>query len=96
MSALASRDPFARTELYRTRVSVRAESCAYCGQRRRTLGAYTTPTHYWLYRFRVETDGGRVYEDRQLFCSRACRDQWERAFADVAQAFGLTVPEVGA
>jgi hypothetical protein len=76
--AMVSRDPFAREELHRSTVEVTRESCAWCGQRRcpgakrRTLAAQTG-LRYFLYRYRVETDGGRRHEDRELFCSKSCR-----------------------
>jgi hypothetical protein len=75
--AYISRDPFAREELHSSTVEVTAESCAWCGQRRcpgarrRTLAAQQL--RYFLYRYRVESDGGRVSQDSQLFCSKGCR-----------------------
>lgn len=84
--ALVTRDPFAREELHRTRVVVGRDgqtspmpSCQWCGGRRMTTRTRTvTPARppLWLYRFRVETDGGRTYEDKHLFCSRACRESY--------------------
>lgn len=72
-----NRDPFAREELHSKReydpvFQDGHKGCAWCGRLRHTrykrgLG------RPWLYRFRIETDGGRVYEDRHLFCSRECR-----------------------
>lgn len=56
-----SRDPFARTELWKRRE--RGASCAWCG-------APDVP----VYRFEVHSDGGRVSPDRKTFCSRSCRD----------------------
>jgi hypothetical protein len=63
-----SRDPFARTELHRERENT-GETCAWCGQVKR--GKY-------LYRYRVETDGGRKFEDTKLFCSVQCRRDYFR------------------
>jgi hypothetical protein len=71
MSRLISRDPFARQELHRTRVPVLrtdGRSCAECG----TLRSSDGPWGY-LYRYSVQTDGGRTYEDTKLFCSVGCR-----------------------
>lgn len=64
---LVSRDPFAREELHVARIYT-DDTCAWCGQNKSTLSGRT-----YLYRYRVETDGGRTYEDTKLFCSVACR-----------------------
>jgi hypothetical protein len=81
--AYISRDPFAREELHRETVDVTrtGESCSWCGQRRcpgarrRTLAAQTG-LRYFLYRYRVETDGGRTVPDQRLFCSKGCRESY--------------------
>jgi len=68
--ALVSRDPFAREELHRETVKPKPQEryhglfgCAWCGG----INARGT-----LYRYRVETDGGRVHPDSRLFCSVSC------------------------
>lgn len=67
--AYVSRDPFARVELHRETVSTTAAvtGCAWCGFARK--GGK-------LYRYRVESDGGRVSEDSHLFCSKSCRTDY--------------------
>ncbi len=75
--AYVSRDPFARQETHRTRVP---GVCAFCGQVDPLTVAYlgnkselaARPQHK-TYRYKVETDGGRVYEDRDVFCGSECR-----------------------
>lgn len=72
--ALVSRDPFARVELHRESVSLRdatweglsgaSPGCAWCGG---------VNGHGALYRYGVESDGGRVSRDDRAFCSRECR-----------------------
>jgi len=74
MSRLVSRDPFAREELHVERVHDPATTCTWCGGIRMT----TNNGINWLYRFWVETDGGRKYVDKQLFCSRDCRNCYFR------------------
>lgn len=64
MSALISRDPFARTELHREIVRTPGR-CAWCGQPRPRL-----------FRYRTETDGGRRFDHTGLFCSKACHDDY--------------------
>jgi hypothetical protein len=70
MSRLVNRDPFAREELHVERVHDPATTCTWCGGIRMTAHSGIN----WLYRFWVETDGGRKYVDEQLFCSRNCRN----------------------
>lgn len=65
---LVSRDPFAREELHVKRVYTVNVFCSWCGQVKELRDGRT-----YLYRYRVETDGGRTYEDSRLFCSVACR-----------------------
>ena len=69
---IISRDPFARQELHRevvnpevTQFSPCAPTCSWCGQTRKngSLFAYST-----------ETDGGRTFTHRGLFCSKSCHD----------------------
>ena len=63
--AYVSRDPFAREETHKTSVPAPAgATCAWCGQRN---------GRGKLYRYRTETDGGRVNEDTRAFCSVGCR-----------------------
>lgn len=70
MSALINRDPFARQELHRENVYVNRE-CAWCGNVRRTTGG-----RFFLFRYTVETDGGRKYPDKNLFCALDCREAY--------------------
>jgi len=66
---LVKRDPFARTELHRETVKLfkSEETCRWCGgfKPSRTGGRY-------LYRFRSESDGGRVMHVAGLYCSSSC------------------------
>lgn len=63
---LVKRDAFARQELHRERMYGR-HTCAWCGQvKRHGKRAY-------VYRFHIETDGGRKFPDTLVFCSVACR-----------------------
>lgn len=67
MSTLISRDPFARTELHRTRHYVQASTCAWCGQVKQTpKGAK------YLYAYDVQSDGGRRSMVSRFFCSVGC------------------------
>jgi hypothetical protein len=66
-----TRDPFARHELHSEREYEPAGTCAWCGQVRETRGGRP-----WLYRFRIETDGGRKFEAAKLFCSRSCHTSY--------------------
>jgi len=59
--AYVSRDPFGRAELHRTKEA--DAECAWCGQQP-------------AYRYRVESDGGRVFEDRKTFCRKSCRTSY--------------------
>lgn len=63
MTALVSRDPFARTELHRETVYAPASTCAWCGSARNSKK---------LFRYRTESDGGRVFPHIGLFCSVGC------------------------
>lgn len=62
MSALISRDPFAREELHRETVQTE-ETCDWCGCRR-SSGR--------LFAYCVESDSGRRWQTRGLFCSVSC------------------------
>lgn len=67
---LISRDPFARSELHSERVYLMSarESCAWCGDVKRTPKARRP----YLLSYRTESDGGRTFPARGLFCSAAC------------------------
>lgn len=66
--ALIKRDPFARTELHRATVSPReGETCQWCGH---------LNGHGKLFRYRIESDGGRTSLDANLFCSLSCRNAY--------------------
>lgn len=66
MSRLVSRDPFARTALYKESVGHQhGRKCDWCG--RETMR---------LYRFRTESDGGRKNTHKGLFCSKSCHDDY--------------------
>lgn len=59
-----SRDPFARTTITREVVKVAPYVvCQWCGQSRKSSK---------LFRYWVESDGGRSSEVRGLFCSKSC------------------------
>ena len=65
-----SRDPFARTELHRERitdasVSYALLSCDWCGTSNRPL-----------YRYRTESDGGRVHQHKGRFCCKSCHNAY--------------------
>lgn len=68
MSRYVSRDPFAREELHREIEFDPAATCPDCGGYR-----LTRTGRRYLYRYTVETDGGRKYADRRAFCSVGCR-----------------------
>lgn len=77
MSGYVSRDPFAREELHRT--FVRGVACAWCGNQSRTTNKRgSTVDNAGSWRYRVETDGGRTYEDTKTFCSKSCRESYQR------------------
>jgi len=63
-TTVVSRDPFARVELVRMAVDT-DETCAFCGQRRKTGK---------LFNYGVERDGinTRPHWDTHLFCSVRC------------------------
>jgi hypothetical protein len=61
-----SRDPFARTELHRSRVEVNGQTCDWCG------GVCERKGKTVLYAYRIESDGGRHSDIRGLFCSASC------------------------
>jgi len=61
-----SRDPFARTELHANR-EYTFHTCQWCGQVKQTRNG-----RKYLYRYEVQSDGGRVSQLRGLFCSVGC------------------------
>lgn len=71
MSRLISRDPFARQELHREAVLAPAHSCDWCGSYR----GKTADTNK-MFRYSTETDGGRKFEHRGLFCSISCHNSY--------------------
>ena len=74
MSRLISRDPFARQELHRVVVPVISRGCDWCGGVSKAKGAFR------LFRYDVQTDGGRTYEGSKLFCCKSCHDSYARDF----------------
>lgn len=70
--ALISRDPFARQELHREIVHAKGKTCEWCGSTRHTKRG---PSEF-LYRYDVQTDGGRTYEGSKLFCCKSCHDSY--------------------
>lgn len=73
------RDPFARTERTREVVEVGiSASCAWCGavrvsgRRRIDRDAIARDARRTLYRYGVESDGGRRGAGARLFCSASC------------------------
>lgn len=71
MSRLISRDPFARTELHRCVPDQMSNlTCDWCGNRRARGG---------LFRYSTESDGGRKFDHRGLFCSKSCHDSFHCA-----------------
>ena len=72
--SLVSRDPYARQELHKQIASVmNGKTCDWCGSVR--WSRHKTPVPQ-LYSFTTETDGGRSFRDKGLFCSRSCRDDY--------------------
>jgi len=63
---LISRDPFARTELHREN-EYGGGSCQWCGGTRKTKCGQK-----YLYRYFMETDGGRRFPYAGVFCSISC------------------------
>lgn len=61
-----SRNPFAREELHSTR-EYTASGCKWCGNTRQTKTG-----RKYLYRYEVQSDGGRVAQLCGLFCSVGC------------------------
>lgn len=67
--AYVSRDPFARQEIHKTREH--GGACTWCCVRDQPASGAYVEGH--VYRYRVESDGGRKTEDRHTFCSLSCR-----------------------
>ena len=61
---LMSRDPFAREELHRDTTE---GECSWCGG---------TNARGKVYRYHIETDGGREVPLPGLFCSESCRKSY--------------------
>ena len=70
--ALVKRDPFAREELHRERVYPAYQGCSWCGEIKRT-----PTTRTYLYRYWIETDGGRRFDQLGRFCSESCRKAYQ-------------------
>lgn len=80
--AYVSRDPFARTEIHSRDVGViKSRGCDWCGQvltNKKTAKLAENAGRYYLYQYRVESDGGRKNTIKGLFCSAGCmRDYHE-------------------
>jgi hypothetical protein len=72
MSRLIPRDPFAREELHRERVYLSSGyTCVWCGNVHETNAGKR-----YLFAYHTETDGGRRFEHRGLFCSKSCHDAY--------------------
>lgn len=89
--AYVSRDVFARWELHKTRErGASCAWCGRhdATDDHEVVAGYTDAipsvevravcpaVHGRVYRFRVETDGGRVSIDRETFCSKSCRESF--------------------
>lgn len=72
MSRLISRDPFARTELHRTTVTVEWATCKNCGSVNKPTGSRGQYIGRKLFRYHTEHDGGRRDDHPGLFCSVGC------------------------
>jgi len=69
MARCIRRDSFARVELIRELEYLSSpHTCAWCGAVR-----HTGTGRAYLYRYAVQTDGGRVHADQRLFCGLGCR-----------------------
>ena len=77
MAIYVTRDPFARETLVKRRE--KGAECAWCGRHdapedhSRPDGQVCPAYHGRVYRFAVETDGGRTFEDSKAFCTKSCR-----------------------
>lgn len=70
LKQFVSRDPFARTTLYRLRV-YGGRRCDWCGQAKRPPSGRP-----YLYQYSTESDGGRSHVHRGLFCDKSCHDSY--------------------
>lgn len=70
---LVKRDVFARQELHRERFYTTKFSCAWCGRFNDHHRRKGDDNRKYVYRFWVETDGGRKLTDTLVFCSVDCR-----------------------
>lgn len=71
MSRMLMRDPFARMELWVTRVYDPTAVCKFCGDVKRTPKGRT-----FLYTFTIRHDAGRVNHYERPFCSKDCWASW--------------------
>jgi hypothetical protein len=71
VSRLISRDPFARQELHRERVTVQIEACRWCDGVKRTPAGKR-----YLFQYHTESDGGRTFPHSGPFCSKSCHDSY--------------------
>jgi hypothetical protein len=76
-----SRDPFARQELHKERVDVTPSSpdstkvtCDFCASVK--TGYRKNKSMHYLFKFRVENDGGSTNEIKGLFCSTECMKRY--------------------
>jgi hypothetical protein len=70
---LVKRDPFAREEIYRKReYGIGGNKCTWCGRVNRTPKGKP-----FLFRYTLETDGGRKFDITGLFCSEQCRKDYQ-------------------
>lgn len=70
---LVKRDVFARQELHSERFYTEKFTCAWCGGVKVNRLRRHSQQRKYLYRFRIETDGGRKFRDTLVFCSVDCR-----------------------
>lgn len=67
MARQVRRDPFGRQTLMARRAY--GMDCAFCGSVHRTVSGKT-----WSWQYYVETDGGRTFMERKVFCGLQCRE----------------------
>lgn len=70
---LVKRDVFARQELHRERLYTDKYTCAWCGGVNLDRQRKHSQQRKFVYRFSIETDGGRKFTDTLVFCSVDCR-----------------------
>ena len=74
--AYIRRDPFAREELHRSTtrgplITIGGQTCDWCGGVSRMANGEPR-----LFQYRTETDGGRTFHHKGLFCSVSCHDTY--------------------